>query len=70
MKAMVLGAFRPAAENPLEMRAEPVPAVGPEDILIKVRCCGVCHTDLHAVEGELPDVRFPLIPGHEVIGVV
>ena len=70
MKAMVLGAFRPAAENPLEMRDVPAPSVGPDDILIKVRCCGVCHTDLHAVEGELPDVRFPLIPGHEVIGVV
>ena len=70
MKAMVLGAFRPAAENPLELRDVPVPAVGPKDILIKVRCCGVCHTDLHAVEGELPDAKLPLIPGHEVIGVV
>jgi len=70
MKAMVLGAVRPAAENPLEMMDVPVPSVGPEDILLKVRCCGVCHTDLHAVEGELPDVKLPLIPGHEVIGVV
>lgn len=70
MKAMVLGAFRPVAENPLEMRDVPVPSVGPEDILIKVRCCGVCHTDLHAVEGELPNAKPPLIPGHEVIGVV
>jgi propanol-preferring alcohol dehydrogenase len=70
MKAMVLGAFRPAAENPLEMRDVPVPMVGPEDILLKVRCCGVCHTDLHAVEGELPSAKLPLIPGHEVIGIV
>ena len=70
MRAMALGAFRPAAENPLELRDVPVPAVGPKDILIKVRCCGVCHTDLHAVEGELPDAKLPLIPGHEVIGVV
>ncbi len=70
MKAMVLGAVRPAAENPLEMMDVPVPAIGQEDILLKVRCCGVCHTDLHAVEGELPDVKLPLIPGHEVIGVV
>ena len=70
MRAMVLGAFRPAAENPLELRDVPVPIVGPEDILIKVRCCGVCHTDLHAVEGELPDAKLPLIPGHEVIGIV
>ncbi len=70
MKAMVLGAFRPAAENPLELRNVPVPIVGPEDILVKVRFCGVCHTDLHAVEGELADAKPPLIPGHEVIGVV
>jgi len=70
MKAMVLGAFRPAAESPLDMMDVPVPTVGPEDILIKVRCCGVCHTDLHAVEGELPNAKLPLIPGHEVIGVV
>jgi propanol-preferring alcohol dehydrogenase len=70
MKALVLGAFRSAAENPLEMMDVPVPSLGPEDILIKVRCCGVCHTDLHAVEGELPEAKLPLIPGHEVIGIV
>jgi len=70
MKAMVLAGFRPPAERPLELRDVPVPAIGPEDILIRVRCCGVCHTDLHVVERELPDARPPLIPGHEVIGVV
>lgn len=70
MKAMVLGGFRPASENPLEIMDVPMPNVGPEDILIKVRCCGVCHTDLHAVEGELANAKLPLIPGHEVIGVV
>lgn len=67
---MVLAGFRPPAERPLELRDVPVPAVGPEDILIKVRCCGVCHTDLHVVEKELPEARLPLIPGHEVVGVV
>jgi propanol-preferring alcohol dehydrogenase len=70
MKAMVLAGFRPLAEGPLELRDIPVPAVGPDDILIKVRCCGVCHTDLHIVEKELPDARLPLVPGHEVIGIV
>jgi len=70
MKAMVLGAFRPAAEDPLELKDVPVPSLRSEDILIRVRCCGVCHTDLHAVEGELPGAKLPLIPGHEVIGVV
>ena len=70
MKAMVLAGFGPPAGRPLELRDVPVPAVGPEDILIKVRCCGVCHTDLHVAGKELPDARLPLIPGHEVIGVV
>jgi alcohol dehydrogenase, propanol-preferring len=70
MKAMVLAGFRPPAERPLELREVPVPDVGPEDILVRVRCCGVCHTDLHVVEGELPEARLPLIPGHEVVGVV
>ena len=70
MKAMVLTGFRPLPEKPLELRDMPIPVVGPEDILIKVRCCGVCHTDLHIVEKELHDARLPLIPGHEVIGIV
>jgi len=67
---MVLAGFRPPAERPLELRDVPVPQVGPEDILIRVRRCGVCHTDLHIVERELPEARLPLIPGHEVIGTV
>jgi len=70
MKAMVLTGFRSPGERPLELRHVPVPEAGPEDILIKVRCCGVCHTDLHIVENEIPDARLPLIPGHEVIGTV
>jgi len=70
MKAMVLAGFGAPADRPLEMRDMPVPEVGPEDILIKVRCCGVCHTDLHVVEHELVEARLPLVPGHEVIGTV
>jgi propanol-preferring alcohol dehydrogenase len=70
MKAMVLTRFRPASENPLELRNVPVPQPGPGDILVKVGCCGVCHTDLHTAEGELPDVKLPRILGHEVIGTV
>jgi len=70
MRAMVLGSFRSPAERPLELRDVPVPVLGPEDILIRVSRCGVCHTDLHIVEKELPDARLPLIPGHEVIGTV
>ncbi len=70
MKAMVLTKFRTASEKPLECRDVPEPKVGPEDILIKVGYCGVCHTDLHMADGELPDVKLPRIPGHEVIGTV
>lgn len=70
MKAMVLGAIKPVEEGPLELRDIPVPAVGAEDILVRVRCCGVCHTDLHVVTGELPGRALPLVPGHEIVGTV
>lgn len=70
MRAMVLAASGPAAGRPLELRDLPLPAAGPEDLLIRVRACGVCHTDLHAVEGDLPGAKLPLVPGHEVVGVV
>jgi len=70
MRAMVLGSVRPVEEGPLELKDIPVPEVEPGDILIRVRCCGVCHTDLHVVTGELPPHRMPVVPGHEVIGTV
>jgi propanol-preferring alcohol dehydrogenase len=70
MKAMVLVGFGAPEENPLELMDLPIPEAGPEDILIKVKCCGVCHTDLHIIEHELPEARLPIVPGHEVIGTV
>jgi len=70
MRAMVLSRFGGASENPLQLRNVPDPQPGPEEILVKVGCCGVCHTDLHVAEGELPDIKLPRIPGHEVIGTV
>jgi len=70
MRAMVLPAFKRAEEGPLELREVPAPQPGPGDILVKVRCCGVCHTDLHVVEGELGRGGLPRIPGHEVVGTV
>ncbi len=48
----------------------PVPQPGPGEILIRAKVCGVCHTDLHTVEGELPEVKLPIIPGHQVVGIV
>jgi alcohol dehydrogenase, propanol-preferring len=48
----------------------PVPAPGPDQVLIKVHACGVCRTDLHVVDGELPNAKLPIIPGHEIVGIV
>jgi len=70
MRAMVLGGVKPVEQAPLELRDIPVPETGPGDVLIRVRCCGVCHTDLHIVTGELPAHRLPVVPGHEVVGTV
>lgn len=70
MRGMLLEKFAPISQNPLQLVDLPVPEPGPEDVLLRIRVCGVCHTDLHTVEGELPEVRLPIIPGHEVVGVV
>ena len=70
MKAMQLKHFALIDKNPLELVELPVPQPGPDEVLIRVDVCGVCHTDLHTVEGELPGVKLPIIPGHQVIGRV
>lgn len=70
MKAMLLKNFAPIDQNPLELADLPIPKAGAEDILIRVSTCGICHTDLHTVEGELPEVKLPIIPGHQVVGTV
>ena len=48
----------------------PEPRPGPQQVLIKVRACAVCRTDLHVVDGELTEPKLPLVPGHEIIGTV
>lgn len=70
MRAVIVKEFAPIERNPLELVDIPVPEPGPEEILIRNKVCGVCHTDLHTVEGELPQVKLPIIPGHEVVGIV
>ena len=70
MKAMLLKKFVPIDQNPLQLVDFPVPEPGPEDVLLRIKVCGVCHTDLHTVEGELPEVKLPIIPGHQIIGTV
>ncbi len=71
MQAMVLARQSPVEERPLrlEERGAP-PTPGPGEVLLRVRACGVCHTDLHVVEGDLPAHRLPLVPGHQIVGVV
>lgn len=70
MKAMLLNKFALIDQSPLELTDVPMPEPGTEDILIRINVCGVCHTDLHTIEGELPDVKLPIIPGHQIVGIV
>lgn len=70
MKAMVLREARPAGEDPLAAMDLPVPEPGPGQIRLRVRACGVCHTDLHLVEGEIALPKLPVVPGHQIVGQV
>jgi propanol-preferring alcohol dehydrogenase len=70
MRAMQLAAPAPAAEAPLRLVELPVPAPGPGQVLLRVLACGVCRTDLHILEGELPPHRSPVVPGHQIVGEV
>jgi propanol-preferring alcohol dehydrogenase len=54
--------------RPLRLADVPVPAAGPDEVLIRVSACGVCRTDLHIIDGELPDAKLPLVPGHQIVG--
>jgi propanol-preferring alcohol dehydrogenase len=66
MRAMVLE----EPGRPLVKKAVPIPEPGPDQVLVAVHACGVCRTDLHVVDGELPHPKLPLIPGHEIVGTV
>lgn len=66
MRAMVLEAVR----TPLALRERRLPSPGPGQVRISVEACAVCRTDLHVVDGELPDPKLPVVPGHEVVGRV
>lgn len=70
MRAMVLDQTNDVTTGPLRLEDRPVPVPTPDQVLIKIHVCGLCRTDLHVVEGELPDISFPLIPGHQAIGTV
>src|SRR5579862_1002382 len=66
MRAMMMRRPR----QPLELVELPDPDPGPGEVRLKVLACGVCRTDLHVLDAELPDPKLPLIPGHEIVGVV
>ena len=68
MKAALLAAPGPIGGRPLIIGDTPEPAAAPGHVLLRVRACGVCRTDLHIVEGELPPVRARIIPGHQIVG--
>ena len=70
MKACVLRSPAPVDTNPLEFIDVPKPEPGPGQVLVRVHACAVCRTDLHVIEGELKPRKTPLIPGHQVVGVI
>lgn len=70
MKAMLLEQDGDVTTNPLRMRDLSLPEPAPGQVRVKVTICGVCRTDLHVVEGELPPSTRPIVPGHETVGIV
>jgi propanol-preferring alcohol dehydrogenase len=70
MRAMLLENSLPVEQKPLLLRDLQVPSPGPGEIRVKVRACGLCHTDLHIVEGDLALQKRPVIPGHQIVGIV
>ena len=70
MKAAILTSPREISKRPLEIREVPRPAMKEGHVLLRVLACGVCRTDLHIVEGELPQLRPEIIPGHQIVGEI
>jgi alcohol dehydrogenase, propanol-preferring len=70
VKACLLHSPAPVESNPLEFGDAPDPRPGKGELLVRVKMCGVCRTDLHVVEGELPQKKSPVIPGHQIVGTV
>jgi propanol-preferring alcohol dehydrogenase len=70
MRAMLLRCPGPIEQGPLALETVPAPVPGPGEIRLRVHVCGVCHTDLHTVEDELELPKLPVIPGHQIVGLV
>lgn len=70
MKAMILNQRADIRNSPLALVDVPVPETGMNEILVRVHCCAICRTDLHVIEGDLPETKSPIIPGHQVVGTI
>jgi propanol-preferring alcohol dehydrogenase len=70
MRAALLQTPAPIDQRPLTIGEAPEPSLAPGHVLLRVRACGVCRTDLHIVEGELPPRQRPVIPGHQIVGEI
>jgi alcohol dehydrogenase, propanol-preferring len=70
MRALLLESPQPADQSPLRATELPTPDPGPGEVRVRIRCCAVCRTDLHIVEGDLPLPKLPVVPGHQIVGFV
>jgi propanol-preferring alcohol dehydrogenase len=70
MLAMVLNKMAPIETSPLRATTLPDPIPGASEVRVRVRCCAICRTDLHIIERDLPPAKSPIIPGHQIVGVI
>jgi alcohol dehydrogenase, propanol-preferring len=70
MLALELREIAPITASPLQPVQRPIPEPSAGEVRLKVRCCALCRTDLHVIEGDLPRATLPIVPGHQVVGVV
>jgi propanol-preferring alcohol dehydrogenase len=70
MRALLLDSPQPADRSPLRLAELPAPTAAPGQVRVQIRCCAICHTDLHIVEGDLALPRLPITPGHQIVGLV
>jgi propanol-preferring alcohol dehydrogenase len=70
MRALVLHRQAPIAASPLALVELPDPEPGPGEVRVRVRCCAICRTDLHVIEGDLAPHKLPIVPGHQAVGTV
>lgn len=70
MRALLLDSPQPVDRSSLHLADVPTPKAGPGEVRVQIRCCAICHTDLHIVEGDLPLPTLPITPGHQIVGIV